>query len=131
MLRAGQAFVACSGCHYVHYPSKDEQWGRTFCEFVKFPDQVSAAQREPCNTPLFDVRNGNYFAAKVFTFQKVSSSLARMMRRGGFDKKLEHWRNSTTSMMAACGHKYQTLTPLLATIFRYQQAKISAAHAEY
>lgn len=44
MLQAGQAFVVCSGCHYVHYPSKDEQWGRTFCEFVKFPDQVSAAQ---------------------------------------------------------------------------------------
>ena len=97
------SYVVCSKCWSLYLTkdvlvlNTDGSYVAYQCSYVKFPKHPLKNRRIKCNAPLFKkviLPSGRelYKPIHVYVYCSVIDTLKRFLKRPGFEKRCEHWR---------------------------------------
>lgn len=100
-------YVMCPKCHFIYHlkdsiiTNRDGRTESAKCSYIQYPNHPHQSRRAKCNTVLMKkVKNGSKYKlvpCKVYAYNSLKSSLAKLFGRHGFSQKCELWRNRSKS----------------------------------
>lgn len=95
-------YVVCPKCHFLYnlkeciVTCRDGTKESAKCSYVQYPNHPHSLRREKCNTLLMKrVKQGSKYKLvpfKIYAYNSLKSSLAKLFGRPGFSQKCESWR---------------------------------------